>query len=85
VTLANPDPALPTAALEIDGKGAHVRFDRPGGASSYPFLNNAGASGVVLIDAAGQRRLSTTLGPDGSSSIKRFDIVGKPLPESAPA
>ncbi|TWB45005.1 hypothetical protein FBZ98_1167 [Rhizobium sp. ERR 922] len=80
LTLSNPDPALPTAALEIDDKGAHVKFDRPGGASSYLFLNNAGGSGVVLIDITGKRRVDATVAADGSSTIERFGNDGKPLP-----
>jgi hypothetical protein len=44
VTLTNPLPPGPTAALGIDDK----KFDRPGGASAYLFLNNVGGSGVVL-------------------------------------
>jgi hypothetical protein len=47
VQLSNPNTNGPVASLEIDDKGAHVKFDRPGGASSYLFLNNAGESGVV--------------------------------------
>ncbi|OEC97975.1 hypothetical protein [Rhizobium sp. YK2] len=80
LTLSNPDPALPTAALKIDDKGAHVKFDRPGGASSYLFLNNAGGSGVVLIDSTGKRRVDATVAADGSSTIERFGNDGKPLP-----
>src|SRR4051812_16844335 len=41
IKLDNPDPKGPTAAIEVDDKGAHVKFDRPGGASSYLFLNDA--------------------------------------------
>jgi hypothetical protein len=77
VTLSNPDAAGPTAALEVDEKGAHVKFDRPGGASSYLFLNNAGGSGLVLIDKTGVRRLSATVGADGLSKIERFGPDGK--------
>ncbi|MDF0488513.1 hypothetical protein PX554_10260 [Sphingomonas sp. H39-1-10] len=80
VTLTNPDPALPSAALAIDDKGAHVKFDRPGGASSYLFLNNQGVSGVVLIDAAGRRRLDATVAADGTPTIERRDAAGAPLP-----
>ena len=80
VRLGNPDPAGPTAALEVDDKGAHVRFDRPGGAASYLFLNNAGVSGVVLIDPNGTRRLSATVGADGDAQIARFGPDGEPLP-----
>jgi hypothetical protein len=41
VKLANPDLKGPTAALAVDDKGTHVKFDRQGGASSYLFLNGA--------------------------------------------
>jgi hypothetical protein len=57
IKLANPDLKGPTAVLAVDDKGAHVKFDRPGGASSYLFLNNAGESGVVFVDSNGVRRL----------------------------
>jgi hypothetical protein len=66
IRLANPAADAPAAAIEIDDKGAHVTFDRPGGASSYLFLNNAGGSGVVLIDAQGRRQASLVLAPDGA-------------------
>jgi hypothetical protein len=78
VALSNPDAAGPVVALEVDDKGAHVKFDRPGGASSYVFLNNAGGSGLVLIDAQGIRRLSVMLDPSGAPVIQRFDDDGKP-------
>lgn len=80
VTLANPNSTWPSAALAVDDKGAHVKFDRPGGASSYLFLNNAGGSGVVLIDAKGKRRLEATVAADGTTKIERLDADGKPLP-----
>ena len=80
VALTNPDPALPSAALAIDDKGAHVKFDHPGGASSYLFLNNQGVSGVVLIDRAGKRRLNATVAADGTPKIERLDAGGAPLP-----
>lgn len=70
VTLANPVQGPPSAAIEIDDNGAHVKFDRPGGASSYRFLNNAGVSGVVLIDRQGVRRVSVLVGADGKVTIE---------------
>jgi hypothetical protein len=70
VTLANPNPAWPTVALEIDDKGAHLKIERPGGASSYLFLNNSGGAGVVLIDAGGVRRFSATVAPDGATKVE---------------
>ena len=77
VKLGNPDPAGPTAALEIDDKGAHVKFDRPGGASSYLFLNNLGGSGVVILDTKGTRRIDILTAPDGSTSIDRYGSDGR--------
>jgi hypothetical protein len=78
--LHNPAASAPDAAIEIDDKGAHVKFDRSGGSSAYLFLNNAGESGVVLIDNRGKRRLNILVKEDGSSTIERFDDQGKPLP-----
>ncbi len=80
VRLSNPNADAPTAALEVDYKGAHVIFNRPGGASSYLFLNNAGASGVVLLDTRGVRRLAALVTPDGTPNVERFGPDGKPLP-----
>lgn len=70
IRLTNPVPSAPSASLEIDAKGAHVKFDRGGGASSYLFLNNAGSSGMVLIDAQGVRRASVVVAPTGKVTIK---------------
>lgn len=70
VKLANSSSGAPVAAIEIDEKGAHVKFDRAGGASSYLFLNNAGTSGVVLIDAKGVRRAAVTVGADGNVTVE---------------
>lgn len=80
VTLANPLAGGPTGALEIDDKGAHVRFDRQGGASAYLFLNNQGSAGVVLIDPAGKRRLDAVVAPDGTTTLARLGGDGTPLP-----
>jgi hypothetical protein len=79
IKLASPDPSGLSAALEVDDKGAHVKFDRPGGASSYFFLNNAGGSGVVFLDTKGVRRLNLLVGSDGVATIERFDLEGKPI------
>jgi hypothetical protein len=78
--LSNPDEAGPTATLEIVDSGTHVKFVRPGGGASYLFLNNAGGSGVVLIDTNGVRRLVALAPADGSVRIERFGPDGKPLP-----
>lgn len=73
VHLLNPNPAAPVASLEIDDKGAHVKFDRPGGASSYLYLNNIAGSGVVLIDSAGTRKFDLMVDPSGETEFHRYD------------
>jgi hypothetical protein len=80
IKLTNPNPTGPVAALELDDKGAHVKFDRPGGASSYLFLNNPGQSGTVFLDANGRRRLNLLVTPDRQAQITRFDEKENPLP-----
>lgn len=62
-------PNAPTAIFEIDDKGAHVKLDRLGGASTYLFLNNAGGSGLVFYDAEGKRQLSLVVSADGKLAI----------------
>jgi hypothetical protein len=58
-----------------------LKFDRPGGASSYLFLNNAGESGVVFVDANGVRRLNVLVGTDSDAKIEHFGSDGKPIPQ----
>jgi hypothetical protein len=78
--LGNADDSGPTAVLEVVETGTHVKFVRPGGGASYLFLNNAGGSGVVLIDANGTRRLVALAPADGSVKIEKYDADGKLLP-----
>lgn len=80
IQLVGPNSAAPTATLEVDNKGAHLKFDRPGGGSSYLFLNNAGASGLLLIDRNGQRRLDAIVANDGAPRVTRYSSDGQPLP-----
>ena len=80
IALSGPDAAQPSVSVEVDDKGAHVRFDRAAGGSSYLFLNNAGVSGLVLIDAKNVRRAEVILGPDGEPQVCRYDAQGRRLP-----
>jgi hypothetical protein len=80
VQIANPQSSGPSAALAVDDKGAHVKFDRPGGASSYLFLNNAGESGAVFLDNTGKRRLDLLVTPSGATEIHRYDQPNNPTP-----
>ncbi|WP_416067334.1 hypothetical protein ACK9YZ_31105 [Rhizobium sp. ZK1] len=77
LSLSNVAPDGPTAVLEIDDKGAHIKFDREGGASTYLFLNNAGGSGVVFYDAQGERRLSLIVGADGKIAINPSPLTAR--------
>ncbi len=76
ITLINPA-AGPSAALEIDDKGAHLKFDGVGGSSSYVFLSNVGTSGLVLIDPKATRRLSAIVTPEGEGKLEVLDATGK--------
>lgn len=78
--LGNADDSGPTAVLEVVETGTHVKFVRPGGGASYLFLNNAGGSGVVLIDAKGTRRLVALAPADGSVKIEKYDADGNLIP-----
>jgi hypothetical protein len=78
VKLVGADATSPSATLEIDDKGAHVKLDLSGGASSYLFLNNQGGSGLVLIDRTGVRRFQSTIGTDGEAEVRRFGPDGAP-------
>jgi hypothetical protein len=78
--LGNADDSGPTAVLEVVESGTHVKFIRPGGGSSYLFLNNAGGSGVVLIDVNGVRRLLALAPADGSVKIEKYGPDGKLVP-----
>ena len=80
VRLSNPSKTGPTARLEIDDKGSHVKLERPGGASSYLFLNDEGGSGVVLLDSQGRRKLAVVAPANGEAIVQRFDSDGKLLP-----
>lgn len=80
VRIQGSDPSGPSASLEVDDKGSHVKFDRSGGASSYLFLNNAGESGVVLLDLNGKRRLNLLVQADGEPVVQRFNTQGQPIP-----
>jgi hypothetical protein len=76
VTLRNPQGGT-SASFAVDAKGAHVKFDRPGGASSYLFLNDEGTSGIVLLDGAGKRRYSVLVDAEGVLTESREGSNGK--------
>ena len=80
VSIHNSDPSGPSVALEVDDKGSHVKFDRPGKASAYVFLNNSGQSGLVFLDATGKRRFNIQVHANGDVIMQRLDDSGNPIP-----
>lgn len=73
IKLVNPNPELPSTILEVDDKGTHIRFDHPKGNSAYLFLNNAGASGIVMNAAKEDRRYQVVVSENGEVIIKNMD------------
>ena len=59
-------------------------YQHTSGVSSDFFLNNAGESGMVFVDANGVRRLNVLVGPDNDAKIERFGSDGKPIPQLKP-
>nr|WP_174506708.1 hypothetical protein [Acinetobacter sp. Marseille-Q1620] len=66
--LSTPDKTL-SLRLEVDSKGMHLKFDHQNGASNYLFLNNAGTSGLVMIDSQSRRRFAATVTAQGEVNI----------------
>ena len=77
VRLSNPNKTDPAAGLEIADKGSHIRLERPGGASGYLFVNDAG---VVPLDRQCRRKLALVAPANGEAIVQRFDSDGKLLP-----
>ncbi|MGN5953395.1 hypothetical protein ACP6L2_02150 [Sphingobacterium lactis] len=73
IKLENPNPELPSTILEVDAKGTHIRFNHPKGNSAYLFLNNAGASGIVMNAAKEDRRYQVVVSENGEVIIKNMD------------
>ncbi|MBJ9985602.1 hypothetical protein IAE19_09125 [Acinetobacter sp. S40] len=56
--------------LEMDSKGAHLKFDHEQGSSCYVFLNNVGTSGMVMLDAKKQRRFTASVTAQGDLHLE---------------
>lgn len=56
--------------LEMDSKGAHLKFDHEQGSSCYVFLNNGGTSGMVMLDAEKQRRFTASVTAQGDLHLE---------------
>lgn len=78
VELRNPNPAHPTARLEVDDKGTHIKMDHPSGATTYLFVNNGATCGLAMEDAQRKRRLEAMVPPTGEAFIRKLDDAGRP-------
>jgi len=64
--------------ISLDDKGTHVHMTGTGKQESYLFLKNSGASGLVLTDSDGNRRLEAKVGPDAEPDITIYPKKGNP-------
>lgn len=72
------DPASQTRRIEVsrDDKGTHFMLVGEQKQLGYLFLKNSGATGVVLIDASGARKVEVLLDPDGAAHASLWDQAG---------
>lgn len=64
--------------ISLDDKGTHVHLAGTDKQESYLFLKNSGASGLVLTDSDGNRRLEAKVGPDAEPDVTIFPKNGNP-------
>ena len=58
--------------ISLDDKGTHMHLAGEGKQESYIFLKNRGATGLVMTDRQGERRIAVTIGPDDKPHITIF-------------
>jgi hypothetical protein len=64
--------------ISLDDKGTHVHLAGTGKQESYLFLKNSGASGLVLTDSNGNRRLEAKVCTDAEPDITIYPKNGNP-------
>jgi hypothetical protein len=64
--------------ISLDDEGTHVHLAGTGRQESYLFLKKSGASGLVLTDSIGNRRLEAKVGPDAEPDITIYPKNGDP-------
>ncbi len=70
------DGRSPKVDISVDPLGCHVLLAGSDKQQSYLFLKNTGASGLVLTDAAGERRAQLMLSPDGAVEARVWGAAG---------
>ena len=78
VELRNPNPAHPTARLEVDDKGTHIKMDHPSGSTTYLYVNNQANCGLAMEDTQRKRRLDAKVPAAGEPSFHLLDDAGNP-------
>ena len=58
--------------ISLDDKGTHMHLAGEGKQESYIFLKDSGATGLVMTDRQGERRIAVTIGPDDKPHITIF-------------
>lgn len=61
-------------SISVDDLGTHVHLAGTGKQESYLFLKNTGASGLVLTDRKGNRRLEAKVGLDAEPDITIYPV-----------
>lgn len=63
--------------ISLDDQGTHIHLSGLDRQETYLFQKNSGATGLVLTDAAGERRLEVTVGPDSAPQVRVFPANGE--------
>ena len=64
--------------LSVDDQGTHIHLAGAGKQETYLFLKKSGASGLVLTDKDGIRRMDVKIGPDAQPDIAIYPLTGEP-------
>jgi hypothetical protein len=77
--------AQPQLVIEADAAGGHVLLSGNGEQKTYLFLKATGATGLVFINAAGQRQAEWMLTPEGIASWSLWDADASLQGTSSPS
>jgi hypothetical protein len=72
----------PRVDISVDAIGCHVLLANPARQQSYLFLKDTGATGLVLSNAAGERRAQFILSPEGRAEVSVWGAAGPKGAES---
>jgi len=64
--------------ISVDDQGTHIHLAGEGKQESYLFLKNTGASGLVLTDKDGNRRVEAKVGSDLQPNFTVYPVDADP-------